>query len=119
MISKKQGQLSKKLGKTKRNSRWIKERRGLSHHSSEIILRDNQLLENPERLRQEVKSQCNHLFNVGVVKEITCSMIVLTEVKKGGLFTMYNKLKQWRTWVEMCQGSMQPWTTSKHSISHI
>jgi hypothetical protein len=48
MIRKKQGQLSKNLGKTKRNSRWIRRRRELSHHSSEIILRDNQLLENPE-----------------------------------------------------------------------
>jgi hypothetical protein len=47
MIRKNQGQLSKKLGKTKINSRWIKGRRGLSHHSSEIILRENQLLENP------------------------------------------------------------------------
>jgi hypothetical protein len=36
----------------------------------------------PERLRQGVKGQGNHLFNVGVVKEIICSEIVLTEVKK-------------------------------------
>jgi hypothetical protein len=82
MISKKQDQLSKRLGKTKRNSRWIRGRRDLSHHSSEITLRENQLLENPERLRQGVKGQDNHLFNVGVVKEIICSEIVLTEVKK-------------------------------------
>jgi hypothetical protein len=117
MISRKQGQLSKRLGKTKRNSRWIRGRRDLSHHSSEIIHRDNKLLENPERLTQGVKGQGNHLFNVGVVKEIIGSEIVLTEVKKEGLFTMYNKLKQWRTWAEMCQGSMQPWITSKQSIS--
>jgi hypothetical protein len=82
MIRKKQGQLSKNLGKTKRNSRWIRGRRELSHHSLGIILKDNQLLENPKRLRQEVKGQGIHLFNVGVVKEITCSKIVLTEVKK-------------------------------------
>jgi len=98
MINKKQGQLSKKLGKTKRSSRWIKGRRDLSHHSSEIIHRDNKLLENLERLRQGVKGQGRHLFNVGIVKEITCTEIVLTEVKKGELFTMYSKLKQWRTW---------------------
>jgi hypothetical protein len=48
MIRKKQGQLSKKLGKTKGNSRWIRRRREISHHSSEIILRDNQLIENPK-----------------------------------------------------------------------
>jgi hypothetical protein len=48
MINKKKGQLSKKLRKTKINSKWIRGRRELSHHSSEIILRDNQLLENLE-----------------------------------------------------------------------
>jgi hypothetical protein len=45
---KKQGQLSKKIGKTKRNSRWIRGRRELSHHYLEIILKDSQLLENPK-----------------------------------------------------------------------
>jgi hypothetical protein len=82
MINKTQGQISKNLGKTKKNSRWIRGRRDLSHHSSEIIHRDNKLLEIPERLRQEVKGQGNHLFNVGVVKEIICTNIFLTEVKK-------------------------------------
>jgi hypothetical protein len=48
MISKKQGQLSKKLGKTKRNSRWIRRRREINHHYLEIILRYRQLLENLE-----------------------------------------------------------------------
>jgi hypothetical protein len=51
MIKKKKGQLSKNLGKTKRNSRWIRGRRDLNHHSSEIIHRDNKLLESPERLK--------------------------------------------------------------------
>jgi hypothetical protein len=46
MINKMQGQLSKKLGKTRINSIWIRGRRELSHHSSKIILRDNQLIEN-------------------------------------------------------------------------
>jgi hypothetical protein len=79
MISRKQGQVSKNLGNTKRNSIWIKRRRGLSYHSSEIILWDNKLLEIPER---GVKGQGNHLFNVGVIKDIICTEIVLTEVKK-------------------------------------
>jgi hypothetical protein len=108
MINRKKGQISKKIGKTKRNSRWIRRRRDLSHHSLEIIHRDNKILEIPERLRQEVKVQGNHLFNVGVVKEIICSEIVLTEVKKGEIFTMYSKLKQWRAWEGMCQESMHP-----------
>jgi hypothetical protein len=48
MIKKKQGQRSKNIGKTKINSRWIRGKREPSHHSSEIILEDNQLLENPK-----------------------------------------------------------------------
>jgi hypothetical protein len=48
MINKKQGKISKSLGKTRINSRWIKGRRELNHHSLEIILKDNQLLENPK-----------------------------------------------------------------------
>jgi hypothetical protein len=48
MIRKKQGQLSKNLGKTKINSRWIRGRREVTNHYSEIILRDNQLPENLE-----------------------------------------------------------------------
>jgi hypothetical protein len=45
MINKNQGELSKKLGKTKRNSRCIRGRRDLSYHSSEIIHKDIKLLE--------------------------------------------------------------------------
>jgi hypothetical protein len=48
MINKNQGQNSKKLGKTKINSRWIKGRRDLSHHSSKIIHSENKLLESLE-----------------------------------------------------------------------
>jgi hypothetical protein len=77
----KEGQLSKNIGKTRRNIRWNRGRRGLSHHSSEIILRNNQMLENPERLRHEGKGQRNHLFNVGVIREIICINIVLREGK--------------------------------------
>ena len=46
-----------KAWEDKRNSSWIRGRRELSHHSSQITLKDNQLLENPERLRQGVKGQ--------------------------------------------------------------
>jgi hypothetical protein len=48
MIDIKEVQLSKNIGKTRRRTRWNRGRRGLSHHCSEIILRDNHLLENPE-----------------------------------------------------------------------
>jgi hypothetical protein len=39
MINIKEGQLSKNLGKTRRKTIWKGGRRGLSHHSSEIILK--------------------------------------------------------------------------------
>jgi len=48
MISRKQGQLSKNLGKTKRSSRWIRGRKDLSHHSSEIVHMDHKLLKIPK-----------------------------------------------------------------------
>jgi hypothetical protein len=48
MIRKNQGQISKNLGKTKINSRWIRGARELRHHSSEIILEDNQIPNNPD-----------------------------------------------------------------------
>jgi hypothetical protein len=82
MINIKEGQFSKNLGNTKIKTRWNRGRRGLSHHSSEIILRDNQFLGNPQLSRQEGKDQGNHLFNVGIVWEIICIEIFLTEVKK-------------------------------------
>ena len=94
MISRKQGHLSKRIGKKKINSRWIRGRRELSHHSLEIIHKDSKRLKNPERLTQGVKFQGSHLFNVRVVKEIIGLEIVLTEVKNEGLFTMYKKMKR-------------------------
>jgi hypothetical protein len=48
MINMKEYQLSKNLERTKRKKGWNKGRRELSHHSSEIILRDNHLLKNPK-----------------------------------------------------------------------
>jgi hypothetical protein len=48
MINRKQGQLSKNLGKIKRNSRWIKGRREMRHDSLEIIHRDKKCIKNPE-----------------------------------------------------------------------
>jgi hypothetical protein len=43
MMNGNQGQISKKLGKTRRNSIWIRGIRELSHHSLEIILRDRKI----------------------------------------------------------------------------
>ena len=59
-----------------------------------------------------------HPFNVGVVRETTSIEIVLTKMTRRELSTMFSKLKQLRTWVEVYQGFMQPWTTSKLSFNH-
>jgi hypothetical protein len=82
MINIKEGQFSKKLGKTRRKTTLNRGRRELSHHYSEKILKENQLLENPKCLRQGGKDQGRHLLNVGVMGEIICLNIVLTEVIK-------------------------------------
>jgi hypothetical protein len=43
--------LSERLGKTRRNSRWIKGRRELSHPFSEIALKDSQFIESQGRMK--------------------------------------------------------------------
>jgi hypothetical protein len=48
MIIIEEDQLSKRLGKTRKNARWSRERRGPSHNYLEMILRDNQLPRNPK-----------------------------------------------------------------------
>jgi hypothetical protein len=49
MSSKDKSPLSRRLEKTRRNSRWIRGRRELSHPFSETVLKDNQVLESPGR----------------------------------------------------------------------
>jgi hypothetical protein len=68
MSNKERSLLSGRFGKTRRNSRWIRGRRELSHPFSETVLRDNHLLESLERLKWVGKCQDRHLWNVGVVK---------------------------------------------------
>jgi hypothetical protein len=51
MRSKEKIPLSGRLGKTRRNSRWIKGRRELSHPFSKTILKGSQVLESPGRLK--------------------------------------------------------------------
>jgi hypothetical protein len=51
MSSKEKSPLFGRLGKTKRNSRWIRGRRELSHPFLEIALKDSQVLESPGRLK--------------------------------------------------------------------
>jgi hypothetical protein len=82
MINIKEIPLSKKLGKTRRSTILNRGRREIIHHSLEIFLKDSHLLGILEGLIQGRKSQGNHLFNVGVVREIISIDIVLTKVKK-------------------------------------
>jgi hypothetical protein len=51
MRSKERSLLSRRLGKTRRNSRWIRVRRELRHPFSERLIKDNYLLESPGRLK--------------------------------------------------------------------
>jgi hypothetical protein len=48
MISIEEDQLSKRLRKIRRKKIWNRGRRVLSHPTSEIVLRDSQLLKKPE-----------------------------------------------------------------------
>jgi hypothetical protein len=82
MSNKERSLLSRRLGKTRRNSIWIRGRRGLSHPFSETVLKDIQLLESPGRLKWVGKCQDHHLWNVGVVKETIGTNISPTEMKK-------------------------------------
>jgi hypothetical protein len=41
-------EISKTIGKTRRESIWSRGRRGPSHHYSKIILRENHLLKSPK-----------------------------------------------------------------------
>jgi hypothetical protein len=54
MSNKERRLLSIRLGKTRRNSIWIRERRELSHPFSETVLKDCHLLESPGRLKPKV-----------------------------------------------------------------
>jgi hypothetical protein len=60
---------SRRLGKTRRSSRRNRGRRETSLPFSEIVLRDNHLLESLERMKWVVNCQGRHLWSVGVVKE--------------------------------------------------
>ena len=82
MSSKEKSPLSTRLGKTRRNSRWIKGRRELRQPFSETVLRDNHLLECPGRLKWVGNFQDRHLWNVGVVKGTIGREISHTEMIK-------------------------------------
>jgi hypothetical protein len=90
--------LFKRLGKTRRNSIWIRGRRELIHPFSGTILRDNHILESPGRLKWVGRCQDNHLWNVGAVKETIGTKISPTGMIKCKRSTMFSKLKNWRRW---------------------
>jgi hypothetical protein len=65
MISIKERQLLKKIGKTIISSRWNRRRRGISHHSLEMVLKERKLLERPERLSQVRKGKTSTYSMLG------------------------------------------------------
>jgi hypothetical protein len=70
MTRKKKILLFKKLGKTRRSLRGSRGKRETNHHFLGITLKKSPVLESPGRLKWVDKCQGNHLWNVGVVKEI-------------------------------------------------
>jgi hypothetical protein len=82
MSSKERSLPSGRLGKTRRNSRWIRGRRELSHPFSGTVLKDNHLLEILGRLKWVGKCQDRHLWNVGVVKGTIGTEIAPTKMIK-------------------------------------
>jgi hypothetical protein len=96
---------SRRFGKTRRTSRRNRGRRETSLPFSEIVLKDNHLLESPKRLKWVYNCQGRHLWSVGVVKETIGTEISPTKMIKREPFTMFSKMKQWRKWVVECQGS--------------
>jgi hypothetical protein len=51
MSSKEKSPLFRRLGKTRRISRWIRGKRELSHPFSKTILKEIHILESPERMK--------------------------------------------------------------------
>jgi hypothetical protein len=50
-------------------------------------------------------------------KEIIATETTPTKKTKKELSILFSKSKQWRIWAVECQGSMQPWKTSKHNFN--
>ena len=69
MNSKEKGLLFGRLGMIRRSSRKRRGRKETSLLFSETVLRDNHILESPERLKWVVNCQGRDLCSVGVVKE--------------------------------------------------
>jgi hypothetical protein len=80
-------------------------------------LRDNHPLGSPGRLKWMNKCPDRHLWSVGAVKETIGTETAPTEKIKREPSTMFSKLKPWKTWAAGCQGSTQPWTTSKQNFN--
>jgi hypothetical protein len=102
-----------RLGMTRRGLRKNRGRRETCFPFSETVLEDSHLLESPGKLKGVSRCQDRHIWSVGVVKGIVGIETAPTEKTKLKLSILFSKLKQWRIWAAECQGSTQPWTTSK------
>jgi hypothetical protein len=81
------------------------------------VLGDSHLLESPGKLKGVRRCQDRHLWSVGVVKGTIGTETTPTEKIKREVSILFSKMKQWRIWAAECQGSTQPWTTSKKNFN--
>jgi hypothetical protein len=102
---------------TRRGLRRNRSRKETSLPFSRTVLGDSHLLERPGKLKGVRRCQDHHLWSVGAVKGTIGTETAPTEKIKRELSILFNKLKQWKIWAAECQGSTQPWTTSKQNFN--
>jgi hypothetical protein len=118
MNSKEKGLSFRRFGMIRGSLRRNRGRRETSLPFSKIVLGDSHLLESPGKLKGVSRCQDRHLWSVGVVNGIIGTKTTPIEKTKQELSILFSKLKQWRIWAAKCQGSTQPWTTSKKNFNH-
>jgi hypothetical protein len=95
-------------GKTRRKVRWSRGRRGPSHHSSEIILRDNQLQNEPRMTETMGKRPRKQPIKCWGCEGDHMYRDFPHRGEKVRIVHNVQQVIQLRTWEEMYQGSMQP-----------
>ena len=90
---------------TRRGLRKNRGRRETGLPFSRIVLGDIHLLESLAKLKGVSRCQDRHLWSVGAIKETIGIETTPTEKIKREPSTMFSKMKQWRIWAAVCQGS--------------
>ena len=106
------------LGRIRKRRSMIRGRRDSNLLSIEMslikIIKTNMLRMNPREKTPWEKGE-DHQSNVGDAKNITCTMISLTERTKWRPCTTSKKIQQQKTW----EGLMQPYMIDKNSTNPI